>query len=163
MTREEAVRRAREALENYCDHGWVTSANAMADALRDLLAVEQDVEAQDGNWQFLLDSVGECHLMISRKGTEFQLRDDWNATSLPYRLRDILRRLAVEAPVLTEEERATVEKNRDDNDHVVVKHRAIIDRLCPPPEPKHKPCPDGHEAALGGSDSIRRRRVKGET
>ena len=43
------------------------------------------------NADFLRGSIGECHLMISRNTPEFRLKQDWETTTLPFRLQAILR------------------------------------------------------------------------
>lgn len=44
------------------------------------------------NADFLRESIGECHLMISRNTPEYQLKQTWEAVDLPPRLRKIMLR-----------------------------------------------------------------------
>lgn len=46
------------------------------------------------NADFLRESVGECHLMISRSTSEFQMKPAWELTTLPRRLQKIMQRIA---------------------------------------------------------------------
>ena len=40
---------------------------------------------------FFRDSVGECHVMISRNSSEYQIRREWEATDLPPRLQKVMK------------------------------------------------------------------------
>ena len=53
-------------------------------------ALTAEVERLKEDADFLRESVGECHLMLSRGTTEFQTRHDWDLTSLPHRFRKAL-------------------------------------------------------------------------
>ena len=54
----------------------------------DRLTKERD-EAR-ANADFLRQSVGECHVMISRNSADYQITTDWSATDLPPRLRKLM-------------------------------------------------------------------------
>lgn len=41
---------------------------------------------------FLGDSVGECHVMISRDSPEYQIRKEWEQTDLPPRIQKLIQR-----------------------------------------------------------------------
>jgi len=69
------------------------SAHIKTCAKHPMRAVERELAEARENADFLRDSIGECHLMISRKTPEFQTRLDWDATTLPARLRVILKRI----------------------------------------------------------------------
>ena len=58
--------------------------------LDSIIALRRDRDEARANADFLRDSLGECHLMISRNTPEFQLKQEWDATSLPARLQKIL-------------------------------------------------------------------------
>jgi len=53
-------------------------------------AEREQAEAR-ANADFLRESVGECHLMISRNTPEFQTKQNWSSTELPPRLQRIMR------------------------------------------------------------------------
>ena len=57
-----------------------------------LLTAERD-KAQSLN-EYFRDAVGECHLMISRGTSEYQVRKEWEATELPPRLQKIMAEVA---------------------------------------------------------------------
>lgn len=72
--------------------GWAEEQIA---ALRTALAaMTEERDAAKENADFLRSSVGECHLMISRKTPEYQASQVWGQTTLPHRLRAILSALA---------------------------------------------------------------------
>ncbi len=43
---------------------------------------------------YFRDAIGECHLMISRKTFEYQVRKEWECTDLPPRLQTVMKRIA---------------------------------------------------------------------
>lgn len=45
------------------------------------------------NADFLRDSIGECHLMISRNSGLYQIRLDWDPESLPARVSKLMLKL----------------------------------------------------------------------
>ena len=47
-------------------------------------------KAEDLN-KFFRDSVGECHVMISRNTAEYQIREEWDPCDLPPRLQKVMR------------------------------------------------------------------------
>ena len=55
------------------------------------LTTERDEARENAN--FLRESVGECHVMISRDAEAFQLQHDWDSLSLPWRVRTIMQQL----------------------------------------------------------------------
>ena len=66
--------------------------NGIAKALdRQVTELREKLAAAEANASFLRESVGECHMMISRNATEFQVRSDWDNTTLPFRLRTNMR------------------------------------------------------------------------
>jgi hypothetical protein len=82
-------------------HSW--EAEAALDQIRTIrIEVQADMEtlikqrdAARANADFLRESVGECHLMISRNTPAFQTRHDWDATTLPFRVRTLIAALQV--------------------------------------------------------------------
>lgn len=56
-------------------------------------ALQAKVEELTANGDFLRESIGECHLMISRNSVEYQLKKEWEVTTLPARLAKILARV----------------------------------------------------------------------
>jgi hypothetical protein len=175
MTRDEAVRRASEALAAWEQnvHSPSRFTENMAGAMRDLLAVEVDVSVLEGNRQFLLD-------ILRRSAVESQpseavkrcreaaraWRDAWGrsgATKESWEMSNAIDALPdTLAPVLTEKEVTTVAymRRRYEGGYLwdaetMEKTLAIIDRLCPP-EPKHKDCahcggPPARWVVTGGS------------
>lgn len=80
--------------KQYADALRVCAARLQAENER--VRRERD-EARDLN-KFFRDSVGECHVMISRNTGEYQIRQEWEATDLPPRIQKVMRRaLAVES------------------------------------------------------------------
>ena len=76
------------ALESFCE-----GLKGPNDDLRGKLAEcekERD-EAKDLNVYFR-DAVGECHLMISRNTSAYQVRGKWEPSDLPPRLQKIMSR-----------------------------------------------------------------------
>jgi len=62
---------------------------AELEAERDRL-VQRAEKAEDLN-KFFRDSVGECHVMISRNTAEYQIRSNWDPCDLPPRLQKVMR------------------------------------------------------------------------
>jgi len=106
---DEAVKAAVESLQTFMDTLKIRSRAAGASSMRRIilgnpeflimnlgvlladharLAKELE-EAQTLN-KFLRDSIGECHLMISRNTSDFQLQKTWEPTSLPPRLKRLI-------------------------------------------------------------------------
>lgn len=48
-------------------------------------------EKAEANADFLRKSIGECHMMISRKSSEYQIEKEWESTDLPPRLQKIMK------------------------------------------------------------------------
>jgi hypothetical protein len=67
-----------------CEHPEIWLADALAKVER-----ERDRLRRVG--EFLRDSIGECHMMISRNTPEYQLRTEWEPSDLPPRLQKIMR------------------------------------------------------------------------
>ena len=96
---------ALAALESFCE-----GLKGVNDDLRGKLAEcekERD-EAKDLNVYFR-DAVGECHLMISRNTSAYQVRDKWEPSDLPPRLQKVMSRSEAaeeDVRILTEASRA---------------------------------------------------------
>jgi hypothetical protein len=77
----------------------------------------QALEAVEKEWDearnlnvYFRDAVGECHLMISRNTSEYQVRWDWEPTDLPPRVQQVMAR--------AERAEADVEKLKMDAEHL---------------------------------------------
>lgn len=66
------------------DYHALRSVLAECDRLRESEAREQALN------EYFRDSVGECHVMISRNDSEFQIRSEWEPTDLPPRLQKVM-------------------------------------------------------------------------
>jgi hypothetical protein len=53
----------------------------------------QKLAASESLNVYFRDAIGECHLMISRKTSEYQVRKEWECTDLPHRLQTVMKRI----------------------------------------------------------------------
>lgn len=85
---------AAERLEVGDDAGLVLAIREAVTIMRTLLSERDDAQQKlaeaRSNADFLRESVGECHLMISRNTPDFQRRKEWDSTNLPPRLQHVM-------------------------------------------------------------------------
>lgn len=74
--------------------------------------LQSELKAAQSLNEFFRDSVGECHVMISRNTAEFQIRKEWESTDLPPRLQKLIASLSA-AETLVGELRTQLESARN--------------------------------------------------
>lgn len=72
----------RNSLNNYHD--------ILGEHAKEFSALREENGKLKENGDFLRESIGECHLMLSRNTSEFQLHNDWENTSLPFRVANLI-------------------------------------------------------------------------
>lgn len=61
-------------------------------ARAEIARLAKDRDEKQALNEYFRDTVGECHMMISRNTSEYQIRKEWDPTDLPPRLQGVMKR-----------------------------------------------------------------------
>ena len=64
----------------------------LIDARAEIARLAKDRDEKQALNEYFRDTVGECHMMISRNTSEYQIRKEWDPTDLPPRLQGVMKR-----------------------------------------------------------------------
>jgi hypothetical protein len=89
--RETELMRARVVIGRWmrqCE----TAEATVSEQARQIEALTQERDEARSLNQFFRDSVGECHVMISRKTSAYQIRREWDSSDLPPRIQRVMQK-----------------------------------------------------------------------